>query len=661
MNETIIIAKWLLVFSLTGFVGSMIFVKEDSKMLRYTVGKALGIVILAAITWLLSLLHILPFSSYSVWAVLIVMYGLTLYFRQKFILKFIKQNYRQMLVIESLVLGIFLILISLRMQAPKIEGIEKFMDMAILTGLMRHKTGIPLDTWYAPNGINYYYFGHWIVACWAKLSFVGANYAFNLGFASVLSVVASMIYAIVQKLSGKIWAGFLGIFLALFASNVYSFIVYVSNTEAIDFFKSGRFVEEVINEYPLYSIYLGDLHAHMLGLILSVATFGILVITADITNKKPKLDYAIIGILLGLMALTNSFDIINCGVLLAFYFLWQYFIRKTDIKNIVKSAWLLVLGFSTIFIISMLTFKPAVSGIQLAIFKTPLLHIFWQFGAVLGLILACLVLILTQPKPKLFIKKYIKSYQFMIMIFAVSAITLVAITELIYFKDIYHYANPPYARANTQFKIWYSAWIMLAIAAASLYGLAFGYSKRTSYKVSLIIIGLLTVGITAVGTITGYRYTRHLNQGQSQALDGTNYLQPTHADKLAVIKYVNQYVSGQPIILQNGGDSYSQNSWLSSYTGTASYLGWRSHEWGWRYASDAWDKISIKDNAIKQAYEATTSQELTKSLQNIGAKYVLVGPDETSTYNINKQLFEETLGKPVFSSGDYALYKVMNL
>lgn len=661
MDETIIIVKWLLVFTATSLVGSLMFVSENSKMLRYTIGKAVGIIALAGITWLLSLGHILPFTSASVWAVLIILYALTLFFRRKYIQKFVKDNYRQILLIEAVVLGLFIALINIRMLTPKIEGIEKFMDIAILTGLMRHDKGVPLDTWYAPSSINYYYFGHWIVACWSKLSFISANYAFNLGFASILSLVGGMIFAIVHKLSGKIWAGFIGIFLALFASNLYAFLYIVKIGGVIDFFKTGRFVDEVINEYPLYSVYLGDLHAHMLGLLLSVALFGIVTVTASETGKQQKLfGYAIIGILLGLMVITNSFDIINCGVLLAYYFLWELSIRKMSLKAAIRNASLIIVPFVALLLVSVLTFKPAVSGIQVSIFKTPLIHIFWQFGAMFALIATCCIAILLQPNLKSFVKKIQKSYQFMVVIFAITALTLIVVTELLYFKDIYHYANPPYARANTQFKIWYSAWIMLAIAGASIFGIALSHTKKTTNKAIIAIVGLAILAVASAGTFAGYSHNRNLQESYGHTINGTKYIQVNEPDKLAMINYVNKNILGQPIILQNGGDSYSKNSWLTSYTGTAAYLGWRSHEWGWRYSNDAWAKISIKDANIKQAYEANTVQEFSRLINIIGADFVLVGPDETGLFNVNKAIINTALGQPVFSSGDYYLYKVNN-
>ena len=549
MNETLIIVKWLLVFIATGLVGSMMLVSENSKMLRYTIGKALGIVSLAAISWVLSILHILPFTTFSLWLILTLMFGVTLYFRRSYIVKFIKTNYKQILFIELIVFCLFTILLSIRMSAPKIEGVEKFMDVAILSGLLRHKTGIPVDTWFAPNDINYYYFGHWIVATWAKLSSVSANYAFNLGFASVLSIVGAMAYSIVYRLSTRKLAGFIGIFLTLFASNVYAFIYFSNNISgSIDFYKSGRFVDEVINEYPLYSIYLGDLHAHMIGLILSVALMGMVVITStkkQLLSPYKHIDYAIIGSLLGLMAITNSFDIINCGVLLGLYFLWQLYTKRQSFYKLLQSAVYVAAPFGLLLLASSLTFKPAVSGIQIAILKTPFIHIVWQFGVPFALVIASCVALLIRPKSKEFLEKFIKSYRFVAVIFIASAIVLILITELLYVKDIYHFANPPYARANTQFKIWYGAWLMLALGAASLFGQALKYTKQPTRRIVLIFIGSFLVGIAGVGTLAGYNYFHNQNTGNVRSLDGTTYLRSTDPDKLAMINYVKQNIIGQ--------------------------------------------------------------------------------------------------------------------
>lgn len=661
MNETLIIAKWLLVFTVTSLVGSLMFVSEDSKMLRYTVGKALGVICLAAISWVLSLIGIVPFTGVSLWLTLIIMFGITLYFRHSYIVNFLKNNYHQIIIVESIVLVLFVIFLSIRLTAPKIEGIEKFMDVAILASLIRHKTGIPVDTWFATNDINYYYFGHWIIATWSKLSSVSANYAFNLGFASILSTVGAMIYAIVHRLSSRKLFGFIGIFLALFASNIYAFIYFGNNLSGnIEFYKSGRFVDEIINEYPLYSVILGDLHAHMIGLLLSVALFGLVVITATKRHQISKyknIDFIIIGGLLGLMAVTNSFDIINCGVLLAMYFMWLLLIKRYSLYKLFLNAMFVAVPFGALLIISSLTFKPAVSGIQIAMFKTPLIHIFWQFGVPLALIAVSLLATLTQPKPLEFAKKYVNSFRFVAVLFIASAIALILLTEIFYVKDIYHFANPPYARANTQFKIWYGAWILLAIGATALFGQALNYIKQRNRRIFLVFAGSFLVAIAGIGTLAGFSYFINQNTASLRTLDGTAYISQNDPDKLLVINYVQQNIAGQPIILQNGGDSYSQNSWLASYTGTAAYLGWKSHEWGWRYSDNAWNIISARDVQIKQAYEANSASSLTRQLQNIGAKYLLLGPDETNTYTVNKDVIVEALGQPIFKAGAYELYK----
>lgn len=663
MNEVFVIIQWVLITFIASLCGSMMFVTNDnSRILRYSVGKSLGIISLAAISWVLSLTKILPFTAGNIWLILLLLVLLTLYFRHKIIAKFVKENYRQILVVESIVLGLFIIILITRTIIPKIDGVEKYMDMAILTGLMRHKVGAPVDTWFAPETINYYYFGHWIVAMLAKLSFTPANYAFNLGFASIISIAGGVVYAIVHKLTAKIWAGLLGIFLTFFASNMYIFISYLG-FKSVFFFTSGRFTQTTINEYPFYSVILGDLHAHALGLILCVTLFGLIVIASDrrTTLQLHVKEYALIGCLLGLMAATNSFDIINSSVILGLYFCWEFIVRKLKIKQILKAITAIFIPFVGFLGLFMATFSAPVGGIAISFFKIPMIHIFWQFGLFSLLIVASCAAIGFHTNTREYLLKIIKSYKFLIVIFAVSACVLILFTEIAYLKDIMHYVNPAYAQANTQFKIWFAAWVMLSIAAAAAFAEALDYVNKNGLKLRKKILKILFVYfliVSSVGTVSGYAYLLNANTGIFQTVDGTKQIKIYEPYKMALIKYVNENISGQPIILQYGGQSYSTNSWFSAYTGTASPLGWQSHEYTWRYGTSKYMLINTKYDAIRKAYEPTSLNDFKESLRNIKANYMLVGIDERNAYKVNDNIIRQYLGSPVFKTAGYELYKI---
>ena len=146
----------------------------------------------------------------------------------------------------------------------------------------------------------------------------------------------------------------------------------------------------------------------------------------------------------------------------------------------------------------MLNFKPAVGGVAFALFKTPLLHMFWQFGAMAIMIIAAYILFIKENS-SLSDRKKIEIATLLI----IAGFILVMIPQFVYFKDIYFYQNPPFARANTVFKIWYAAWPLLAIGSATLTVFAVnGFKKRNTRIVGWVCVALVCM-ILGYGTVRG--------------------------------------------------------------------------------------------------------------------------------------------------------------
>ena len=117
-----------------------------------------------------------------------------------------------------------------------------------------------------------------------------------------MAVTGTSIFALGWQLSKKYIGGFLALFLALFASNLHPFISLISGQHNYFFFNSGRFIEQVINEYPLYSIILGDLHAHMLSLMVTTALYGAIILILVEKNFKYQLWLAgVAGVITGFL------------------------------------------------------------------------------------------------------------------------------------------------------------------------------------------------------------------------------------------------------------------------------------------------------------------------------------------------------------------------
>ena len=511
---------WLLTLYLCSLIGIALFIKPGSRfsILRYSVGKTVGFVAVGAISWVLSLIKIVPFSFVWLWLMVILSLAVLLAIRGRSLAADFKTNWRIYLTIELVFVLLFVIGIAIRATNPKIIGVEKLMDSAILTNLLRHQKGVPLDTWYAPDTINYYYFGQWMIAAVAKMSRVGANYAFNLGLATVLGLAGTSVFCLAWQLAKKRFAGILAVFLTFFASNLQPFIAWLGGQHNYFFYNSGRFTAELISEYPFYSVVLGDIHAHVLALIISTALYGtVALIFLENDYFRQRLVFAMVaGGLAGLLVATSTFDVISAYIVfgLAMVALWHF--KRASAR---QAAWLFI-GFAAASGLSalpfLLTFKPGVGGVGFSFMNIPLKYLFWQFG--LPLIIAAAAYLLIRRQHRLQPKDSVR----MAIIFGIAGLILVLTPEFFFLKDIYYFQNPPYETTNTIFKLWYCAWPLIAVSAAVLASRAIYDLKKLwrPLSFSCLIVGC---ALLAVGTKYGMA---SLKDGESASLDGYSYLKP---------------------------------------------------------------------------------------------------------------------------------------
>ena len=627
----------------------------------YGLAKAIGLILFSFILWLLASLSILPFSGFS--AMLIAAALGLLAARQVLSGKLGKIPWRAIATQEA-IFAISLAAWSVfRSYNPKIEGVEKFMDIAVLNSLLRSDYFPPVDPWFANEPLNYYYFGHLLIASLAKLVHVPAEVAFNLGIPLVFALCVCLIAGLVYSLTKSKVAAGVAAFLLTLSSNLDPAINSIRQVKDYIFFGATRLDPYTINEFPLYSFVVADLHAHTLGLPIALAIICLLYVVI----KAEKVGWPIellLAILIGAAGPTNSFDLVIYGGLTGLAFMLRAYIRYGAQPRPILLAAAHALGIGILagllYLPFYLNFRAPVGGVGVAIFQTPLWFLLVNFGILLFLGLPLLLARIRQLSLNRTLQALTAEDNFIWLLLGFGLLLVLA-TEFIYLKDIYTYQNPPYARANTIFKVYYQVWVLLAVVAG--YGLA--KAKTLKIRWRLLDVYILGVGallaLSLVGTwsaIEAYRDNKSSSE-PSWTLDGYTYLTVFKPDQLALVNWLNEHVDGQPTILEAAGESYTQKSIISSYTGLPTVLGWASHEWGWRYTQTAWaDTISPRMGEIQQAYTTSDSGELQSILNKYAIEYVVVSPVEMEVYQIDDfPLLEDLMGPPIFSQGEYKLYR----
>jgi YYY domain-containing protein len=196
-----------------------------------------------------------------------------------------------------------------RSYTPAVVDTEKFMDVAFISSIWRAPHLPPPDPWLSGQPINYYYFGHYMIALVAKLLGTVPGTAFNLGVGLVFALtvvaifgVAANLFAVISPARRWPWRAIVGLMSATFVlilGNLNGAQIWWQNAQSIvkqlptlysspwawwlhrdiwtryDWWSPSRVIPNTINEFPAFSFVLADLHAHVLALPFATVAIGL--------------------------------------------------------------------------------------------------------------------------------------------------------------------------------------------------------------------------------------------------------------------------------------------------------------------------------------------------------------------------------------------------
>ncbi|MEK7605094.1 MAG: DUF2298 domain-containing protein [Patescibacteria group bacterium] len=467
-----------------------------------------------------------------------------------------------------------------------------------------------------------------------------------------------------------------------------------------------RFIYHTIHEFPIYSWTVSDLHGHVTDIPFVLLTLSFLFsvflggpekkVALKLSNKGSlireyylKLNATLpvslfhllsISLLLAVMYMTNAWDgliyLLMTGLLLT-YLEWDKISDAkisifpklmTVILELVVPCLILGLGFVIFSIPFSLFFKPFVSGIGLLCapgFLTNMKHLgpllfepnhcqkspLWQLVILYGFFYVFVLFLLVGLSR---VKKWQKADIYVILLIILGTI-LIIVPEFLYAKDIY----PEHYRANTMFKLVFQSFIMLSLVSGysiSRVSLLLKSGKARVYKILYPFFFVITLLCLTVVFVYPYFaiMSYYGNLTSFKGLDGTAYLKDRFPEDAKAITWLNTHVTGQPVILEAQGDSYTDYARVSSNTGLPTVLGWTVHEWLWR---GTYDIPAPRIQEVKDMYESDDNQKTQSLLDKYDVHYVFIGTLEREKYTVNEEKFN-ALAKIVFRSGNTAIYKL---
>ena len=382
----------------------------------YILSKPIGLLINAFLIWLLTSFNILNFSKSSIYLCLLIVtfFSLIMLFKQKdILLKFVKSKWKLIITFELLFLISFSLFLIIRALNPDLwhpyRGGEKPMDFAYLNAIIRSTKMPPFDPWFSSGYLNYYYFGHFLVAYLIKATGIEPSIAYNLAIPLLFSfsviAVVSLIWnlkpyskIIFGKSSSKILPliSMFSVLTVLLIGNLESlfqitlkikkFLVHKISFGPFDYWAASRMMPSgseghEITEFPFFTFLFADLHAHLI--VIPFMLLSLSVFLAIITFKKnyPKLNllilYGICSIIIGSIWTINTWDLPTQIILLSGVLLFSD-LKNESRFNLRKSVYailkiILITLFSFILFFPFhLNFVSPTIGLQLSDFQSPL-------------------------------------------------------------------------------------------------------------------------------------------------------------------------------------------------------------------------------------------------------------------------------------------------
>lgn len=383
----------------------------------FIISQALGIILTSLVIWTFTYMQITRFNLpcvIGVYAVIAAACWGIKPLRKAALAKLSEPVFVERAVLEETAfVVIFCLMCYFKGFLSEINGQEKYMDYGFILSMLRNDTLPAKDMWLSGNSINYYYFGQFLWALVIKCSMIKPAIAYNIAMCTATALPFAMAFSFgTMLIETAVQHGFhdspipkyLGGTLTAFAvsiwGNSHSFFYdpdSIGNNIVPVFAKLGcevgdyknffypdstRYIgynpkitnaggDFTIEEFPFYSYLIGDLHAHVISMmiVLVIACLMLAFINSatypngaemklkrTLANLKPggrlaeefkltlSLPFILSAVLLGVAQMTNYWDflfyfifismaslIVNVRISKVFTDLWGaiYFVMNT--------------------------------------------------------------------------------------------------------------------------------------------------------------------------------------------------------------------------------------------------------------------------------------------------------------------------------------------
>lgn len=431
MTNAAYVTLWqasLLIFSIIGLPLCMWFFKDFANG-GYSLSKSIGLLSTSLLIWTLTYMKIYSFSQLFIILAMVIILVASLLpkkIRNNVVEKLNQNGVIEHAFAEELLFSVVLVLLCyFKGMYPDINGQEKFMNFGFMMSMLKSNALPANDMWLAGEHINYYYYGQYIYSMIVKFNGINPNYAYMISMCTSIAIpfvsaytIGFELIALARKQGARLpfaaqhIAGFLSSLTTIIFGNSHSFFydeqafgngllkfllrkgMNVGKIDSFFYPDSTRFIghnpdsyivdsvtgevlsqgDYTIHEFPFYSYLVGDLHAHVISMMVvtliaafaialvykatspsqyerSISSFitfkGGVEINTSIFNKTSFLyelknlispELIAISVLLGIATMTNYWDFLIYFIFCAMTLLVFNITRSKDFCTVTSAA-----------------------------------------------------------------------------------------------------------------------------------------------------------------------------------------------------------------------------------------------------------------------------------------------------------------------------------
>jgi YYY domain-containing protein len=584
-----------------------------------------------------------------------------------------RKAWRQLLAAEVIFWAFVAVVLLIRLDHPEIALTEKPMDLGIFASLLRTESFPPPDVWLAGETLPYYYWGAFLWTVPLSVSSLPLDVGYNVIVGLIGGMVASLMWMLGRRVGGGHGSGLLVAFFGLLAGTPDGLrqLFAGGSFSSLDYWHSSRQIPDTITEFPLFTVWLGDLHPHLLS--MPVVCLAVLVAWHAGRAGPKKEQVAVLAVLFGVAWAANPWSMppTLTGIsllLMAGPDRWYWPSREGRARwlaavVVLVGGWLVTAPFH-------IGFSPFFHGVQPVFAWTEVTDLLLYGGclllpaslAAMGLLrrfvagdrernrsvmlllaAAALIVAAATGRPTMVLLAVVCGL-FVSAVFsslpgearpafalAGLGIFLFLVPEVVYVVDSY---GEDLHRMNTVFKSYIQGWVFLAMALPVL--VRWGVRGRPA-RVFLVIV-MTVSALPHLVSMVAQQVT-----AEERGFDGMAWM--TAGDR-AIVRYLRTQPPGT-VIAEAVGGAYTQYARLSSASGVPTYLGWANHESVWR-SNEILRETDRRSLVIERLFTAMDPEEIRRTAAEAGVHLVAIGSLE------RKDFSEEEL-RAVAAAGEVVL------